>query len=920
MTERNLSGREPFEALELDQDFCGLEYGIGECTATLGEGGRKCFNTRKTCQDSANYDRQSKTLFFCSNRVQMPSDGNYWLPFLRSVRIRPSSINPGGGNGSKSALGTRATITAVFEDNPHSDNYVDPYVEERKQNDPGYIPLNQGTFWSKWRARNPFYLNRVLRYRSGYIKDGQIVDEVVRVFVVTGFSGPSSDGTVTIQGKDILTLIQDKKAKAPIASNGKLSSDIDLSQLTFQISPAGIGDSDYPSSGTVRINNEVMTYSRAGDTFTVLRATDGTDPDEHEEGDTVQLCLRYTGESVPSILQNLLEQYANVPVQYLNLAQWESERLAQLPRLYSAIITEPTGVDKLVAEMSEQMFFYPWFDERSGLVNIQAIRPPDGEEIYQLNDSFHLLENSVQVQDKPDELLTRVVVNYGLRDPTQKLNEVSNYGATDLIVAPDAESDDQNQGSRTKTINSRWITGTNGAAAIELADRILARYSSMPQTVSFSLDAKDRDVWVGSFAQITDRKTVDDTGQPVPLSVQVLTASEQQLGTTFSYKAQTYSAEYVPPTEGKQIIISQDSYNVNIRELYDEQIGVAPQAGETITVVIRSNVKIGGRIKDLWAADRDGFISDILVDPFSVSGPTVGGQATILPMYQDEMDSSKWGALVETNLPGDQVRYNSAGDTLPLLCEQRIFGTPVSLYSGEWPEGIDKISLVIEPGALVIGGAGYGGIVTAADYLTATTNKFTYATFASCGGHALATSVNMEIDNQGTIETGGFGGSGMIAWTEGEVQSIMTGGGGKGFGGGLALNFQQIGSFNPSDPFPVTQAVTQQPASGNDIGRGQGGKWSTFRPTFGGGFSAKDFLSRPGGFGASSGTSSGIDWDELDEGLGPALYDYFVASYFENVSGRPLLRGAGRNGFAVWQGKDLITYINKGNFIGGELN
>jgi hypothetical protein len=43
--------------LEVDQEFCSRTYGNAPCTAALGvTGTRKCYNTRFTCQDPANYD------------------------------------------------------------------------------------------------------------------------------------------------------------------------------------------------------------------------------------------------------------------------------------------------------------------------------------------------------------------------------------------------------------------------------------------------------------------------------------------------------------------------------------------------------------------------------------------------------------------------------------------------------------------------------------------------------------------------------------------------------------------------------------------------------------------------------------------------------------------------------------------------
>ncbi len=57
MSDETTPGREPLQIVELIQPWCGLTYGSAPCTAAVGvTGDRKCFNTRKTCQDRDNYN------------------------------------------------------------------------------------------------------------------------------------------------------------------------------------------------------------------------------------------------------------------------------------------------------------------------------------------------------------------------------------------------------------------------------------------------------------------------------------------------------------------------------------------------------------------------------------------------------------------------------------------------------------------------------------------------------------------------------------------------------------------------------------------------------------------------------------------------------------------------------------------------
>jgi hypothetical protein len=591
MPENKRSGREPFEYIELLQDFCEQSYSVAPCTATLAIGGRECYNTRATCQDPANYTLGSLSLLLCKPQV-LPSGGGPWLPFLRDVKVTPGQINPGGGNRNVQALGGRATISITLDDRPHTDRIVDPYIDARKARIPTYDPLKRGTFFTKWRARNPFYLNRVVRHVSGYLKDGQVVDTITRTFVVTAFSGPSADGTVTMTGKDLLSLLLDRKAQAPRASGGKIDTAITDSSGSLTLVPAGIGDEEYPASGFVRVGSEVMAFTRAGDVLTLTRAQFNTVASGHDADETVQLCLRYDAESPAAILQHLLENYTGIPTANLDLAGWAQEVTDFLPRLYSTIITEPTAVDALVSEMCEQMSFYVWHDERDDLIKIRAVRPASGEEIIDLTQSRHIIEDTLSVTDNPDQMLTRVVVNYAPRDPTKSVDELTNYAATEVIVAAGSELSEQNRGVQAKTINSRWINVGGGAAAVDLAERLLRRYGQIPRTLSFSLDAKDRDVWVSDFVRISHRLITDDTGESLPINVQVMKATEAQSGSTFSYTGQTFISE-APPVAGEFLLLPVSQNNLNLRDLFDSQYSVAPVSGDIIRVRLRNGVIIG---------------------------------------------------------------------------------------------------------------------------------------------------------------------------------------------------------------------------------------------------------------------------------------------------------------------------------------
>lgn len=130
-------GRETIQIVEIDVPFCSREYGDaafsppGSCTAVLGvTGDRKCYNTRATCQDAANYSPATVTLRFARPQLDILQYGPI-IPSLLSVSTTPGAINLAAMDRSASALGQREVVTAMLQDSLHSDHQVDKYRLER---------------------------------------------------------------------------------------------------------------------------------------------------------------------------------------------------------------------------------------------------------------------------------------------------------------------------------------------------------------------------------------------------------------------------------------------------------------------------------------------------------------------------------------------------------------------------------------------------------------------------------------------------------------------------------------------------------------------------------------------------------------------------------------------------------------------
>src|SRR5690554_8202177 len=114
-----------------------------------------------------------------------------------------------------------------------------------------------------------------------------------RTYIIDSISGPDANGSVKLPAQDTLKLADDDTAQAPKPSQGELNKNITADQGTVEITNY-LTETDYPpGGGTVRVGDEVMTYTAAtyvSDICTltgVTRGADGTEAEEHEDRKSV---------------------------------------------------------------------------------------------------------------------------------------------------------------------------------------------------------------------------------------------------------------------------------------------------------------------------------------------------------------------------------------------------------------------------------------------------------------------------------------------------------------------------------------------------------------------------------------------------------------------------------------------------------
>lgn len=503
---------------------------------------------------------------FCEDMELLPF-GLDAVPELKSQSITPAKIDMAGG------LGIRATSSVSIGE------FLDEHTYGTFQN-----PVR---FWANWRARNPNYQGGRLSIFSGYIdSDGaeeasfsgfvsqqknyiyNSADFIRRDYVIESFALTNKGAAFT--AKDSLKLASNDRVKIPKKSSGKLAFDIIESDTLLTLVPLGVGDLEYPASGFGRMGKEVVSFTRTGDDLTLVRGEYSTVAETHSESDDFQLC-KYYNDTVDNIVYDILVNDSGVDAAQITIAEWNAERVIYLPSLYETLITEPTGASALLKELGQTAPHFLFYDDRVNKIKFSAVKPPSEGDL-EYNGDINFLEDSVSIKDRTDLRISTVIVNYGQKNPTEKLDETSNFKLGYIRITPDSIAK-YNGIQSYKVVNSRWINDTNTAAAVILAARWGRRFEETPREITFKLDSKDSDLWTGDAAFVKTPMILDINGDEKSTAVQVISAGEAR---DFNYKVieHGYGVELPEdlntddPNE-KPVYLRGEFKNLNLRDAYN---------------------------------------------------------------------------------------------------------------------------------------------------------------------------------------------------------------------------------------------------------------------------------------------------------------------------------------------------------------
>lgn len=577
--------------VEFDLPYCSLDFGQSPCTAT----GVECFNTRNLshdCGDPANYTESTITVRFAqSNGYEFwPDDGVPTWPILKSVASRSAKVMPAED------MGTRASCTIMLSNCLSAMQGLDKNIIARDD------PYNKGTFLGKFKSRFPYIFGSNVRVYRGTIGGEYRVEH----YIIDNFSGPNNSGGMEFNCVDFLKLTNGKSSQFPKPTEGILVADMDETQTTFTVEPAGIGDIQYPASGKIAIGKEGLTFTRSGDVFTVTRGLYNV-VEPHSAGDNVQVIGEYSGLSSAAIIRDLIVNYTPIDNGLIDFNEWESEINSYQSALYSAEIAKPEPVSKLINEIIEQagLIFYADVVERK--IKLRVLRPVSSNNILTTDKliSFSQKENQ-------SKRVSQVWTYYNQKDPLKQLDDQFNYYSA--LISPTQENLYPTE--VIKKIFSRWIPSFSKSVALDLNSRLIQRYVNPPREFNFNLFIEDN-TGIGEGVIVEHRALENAFGDADPRG-----AYTTSLNCTDIYKevtAQEYIfTEYTGIGGGGNILIDipKDSLSVNLRQLYDSLYQTL--SGVTsIQFVVKRGIFVGATNNQLPAitiGDFGGIVPNLTIE------------------------------------------------------------------------------------------------------------------------------------------------------------------------------------------------------------------------------------------------------------------------------------------------------------------
>ena len=447
----------------------------------------ECFNTFATCQNLPNYDKGSKTITF--KRDQSGGLDIYAIPSLSAFKVSMPELNIGARKTKTKSLGRFGSCSVSFNDLPFSDNHLDPYVLERD-----YNPLERGTFWTKFLARNPFYNDWKIRLYDGFA--GQTLEQMsVREYRIDKITNPNSSGMVTVTANDLMRKTSLGKAVYPPVSNTQLRDNIsDTDTDIFTVGRLAEFDGSGPpfSINTfAQIGDEVVRVftpiDQGGGIFLYqnVQRGEGSEATAHNAGDSLEYLIALQGDVSLIITYLMREFFTSDEFDYAGMTL---EADTYLNYSIAGTINKPTNLDEILSKIAAQVGFYIWYDDAESIIKFKAIRD-EQDPVKTYDQNINILQGSASPTVLPFDRITDAYIQYDVIDSVLPIPSDAKYLNTLLDADLEAASTNEYSEMVTLKIEGDWIV--NSQLAGDIATKYLKLFRDQTRSLQFQLDIKD---------------------------------------------------------------------------------------------------------------------------------------------------------------------------------------------------------------------------------------------------------------------------------------------------------------------------------------------------------------------------------------------------------------------------------------------
>ena len=597
-----ISPREPIQVVKMYLDFCDNQFGVNVSPSTCTAAGEPCYNTKHTCHDLTNYRTTTNGKFEYAFTSEVGGNlsgiSEYGHPALISVSNAPTEIQPTKG------ISVRSNVQIKIRDFYSTDRDIDPYVIASTSSIDGStaiagrsynetdspLPVEQGTYFQRFLSRNPHYINRPIEVYDGYIqnidydaptrRDGiekaVFIEEGRREYIIDSID--LNNDVCTIKCKDPLTLSDDLKAKVPTPTDFALSASLNADNTdddnisikkvsTNTTATAAELEAEFGTSGFIRINEEIMKYTRGSsdanmDLANANRGQWGTTKAEHDANDAVQRCIAFgdppevtstpdEGSTINDVAFQILVTEAGVPAAAVNNAaggiySWADEKTTWLSALkIRTIISEPTAANKLINQLGQMVGVNFFYDDFAAQVNMRAETPElNIEKMVKVNDS-HIIQDSFKLINAEKERISRVYYYYNLRDFTLDNDETKSFKNLYINIDADGEGVDEYGKQQNLTIFGWGIQDSSTATSV--SQRILNRFKNTPKTCTFKVDASFDTISTGDHFFLTTQHITDIRGFPQELEMQCVSVKFDPKEQCYHIKAKQFRFAVISP-------------------------------------------------------------------------------------------------------------------------------------------------------------------------------------------------------------------------------------------------------------------------------------------------------------------------------------------------------------------------------------